>query len=136
MFLLKQDKKIIGLCFILFSFSIAMGALGAHGLEKILSEDRLKVFNKANYYLAIQSITLIVFIQYKTNYKIEISKQIIFLVLAGLVLFSLSLYLVSFYELEGLFFLKKMGLVAPFAGVSMILGWTIIGIKIINNKTE
>lgn len=136
MFLLKQDKKIIGLCFILFSFSIAMGALGAHGLEKILSEDRLKVFNKANYYLAIQSIALIVFIQYKTNYKIEISKQIIFLVLAGIVLFSLSLYLVSFYELEGLFFLKKMGLVAPFAGVSMILGWTIIGIKIINNKTE
>jgi len=136
MFLLKQDKKIIGLCFILFSFSIAMGALGAHGLEKILSEDRLKVFNKANYYLAIQSIALIVFIQYKTNYKIEISKQIIFLVLAGMVLFSLSLYLVSLYELEGLLFLKKMGLFAPFAGVSMILGWTIIGIKIINSKTE
>ncbi len=136
MFLLKQDKKIIGLCFILFSFSIEMGALGAHGLEKILSEDRLKVFNKANYYLAIQSIALIVLIQYKTNYKIEISKQIIFLVLMGMVLFSLSLYLVSFYELEGLLFLKKMGWVAPFAGVNMILGWTIIGIKIINNKIE
>jgi uncharacterized membrane protein YgdD (TMEM256/DUF423 family) len=86
--------------------------------------------------LAIQSIALIVLIQYKTNYKIEISKQIIFLVLMGMVLFSLSLYLVSFYELEGLLFLKKMGWVAPFAGVSMILGWTIIGIKIINNKTE
>ena len=108
MFLLKEDKKIIGLCFILFSFSIAMGALGAHALEKILSEDRLNVFNKANYYLAIQSIALIVFIQYKTNYKFEISKQIIFLVLASMILFSLSLYLVSLYELEGLFFLKKM----------------------------
>ena len=136
MFLLKEDKKIIGLCFILFSFSIAMGALGAHALEKILSEDRLNVFNKANYYLAIQSIALIVFIQYKTNYKFEISKQIIFLVLASMILFSLSLYLVSLYELEGLFFLKKMGLFAPFAGVSMILGWTIIGFKIINSKTE
>jgi uncharacterized membrane protein YgdD (TMEM256/DUF423 family) len=136
MFLLKQDKKIIGLCFILFSFSIAMGALGAHGLEKILSEERLKVFNKANYYLAIQSIALIVLIQYKTSYKIEISKQIIFLVLAGMVLFSLSLYLVTFYELKGLIFLKKMGWFAPFAGISMILGWTIIGIKFINNKTE
>jgi uncharacterized membrane protein YgdD (TMEM256/DUF423 family) len=136
MFLLKQDKKIIGLCFILFSFSIAMGALGSHGLEKILSEERLKVFNKANYYLAIQSIALIVLIQYKTSYKIEISKQIIFLVLAGMVLFSLSLYLVTFYELKGLFFLKKMGLFAPLAGISMILGWTIIGIKIIKYKTE
>jgi uncharacterized membrane protein YgdD (TMEM256/DUF423 family) len=136
MFLLKQDNKIIGLCFILFAFSIAMGALGAHGLEKILSEDRLKVFNKASYYLAIQSVAMIVLIQYKTNNKIEISKQIIFLVLAGMSLFSLSLYLVSFYELEGLFYLKKMGWFAPFAGVSMILGWIIIGIKIINNKTE
>jgi uncharacterized membrane protein YgdD (TMEM256/DUF423 family) len=29
-----------------------------------------------------------------------------------------------------------MGWFAPFAGVSMILGWIIIGIKIINNKTE
>jgi uncharacterized membrane protein YgdD (TMEM256/DUF423 family) len=29
-----------------------------------------------------------------------------------------------------------MGLFAPFAGVSMILGWTIIGIKIINTKIE
>jgi uncharacterized membrane protein YgdD (TMEM256/DUF423 family) len=136
MFLLKQDNKIIGLCFILFAFSIAMGALGAHGLEKILSEDRLKVFNKASYYLAIQSVAMIVLIHYKINNKIEISKQIIFLVLAGMSLFSLSLFLVSFYELEGLFYLKKMGWFAPFAGVSMILGWIIIGIKIINNKTE
>ena len=136
MFLLKQDKKIIGLCFILFSFSISMGALGAHAFEKILSEDRLNVFNKANYYLAIQSIALIIFTQYKTNHKIEISKQIIYLVFGGMILFSMSLYLVSFYEIEGLYFLKKMGWFAPIAGVSMIFGWTIIGIKIIKSKSE
>lgn len=134
MVLLKEENKIIGFCFILFAFSIAMGALGAHGLEKILSTERMLVFNKANYYLAVQSIALILLIQYKTNNNIDISKKNIYLIFISMILFSFILYLVSFCELKGLLFLKKMGFFAPFAGVGMILGWLFVGIKILKQK--
>jgi uncharacterized membrane protein YgdD (TMEM256/DUF423 family) len=124
-----KDQRKLSVCFFLFALSIILGALASHKLKDVLSEDRLVIFNKANYYLGIQSLAIIVLFFYKTMKLISINNQIISTIFWGMVLFSLSLYLTSFSELEGFAFLKQASITAPFGGVLMIVGWLWVAIK-------
>jgi uncharacterized membrane protein YgdD (TMEM256/DUF423 family) len=124
-----KDQRKLSVCFFLFALSIILGALASHILKGVLSEERLVIFNKANYYLGIQSLAIIVLFVYKTMKLISISNQIISTIFLGMVLFSLSLYLTSFSELEGFAFLKQAAKMAPIGGVLMIVGWLLAALK-------
>jgi uncharacterized membrane protein YgdD (TMEM256/DUF423 family) len=116
---------LMGWCAVFICLSIVFGAFGSHALTKVLSVQKLDVFNKANHYLAIQSIGILVLLLVNHAAKIQISPQSIYALLAGTVIFCLALYLVSFSELEGLSWLRKFGAVAPIGGTLMVIGWAI-----------
>ncbi|MDP2176549.1 MAG: DUF423 domain-containing protein [Bacteroidota bacterium] len=124
----KEQRK-LSVCFFLFALSIILGALASHALKDFLSEERLVIFNKANYYLGIQSLAIIVLFVYKTMKLFLLDNHIISIIFWGMVLFSLSLYLTSFSELDGLEFLKHASKTAPIGGVLMIVGWLWVAIK-------
>ncbi len=126
-----NSNRLIGICFIFIALSIALGALGAHFLEKKLSEHALSVFNKSNYYLGFQSLGLIILVLCKYQTKIQINTNFLKLVFWGMLIFSFSLYMVSFSEFNQFEILRKFGIIAPFGGISMILGWFLTGIQII-----
>ncbi len=117
--------RLMGWCSVFLGFSIIFGALGSHALTRILSEQKLEVFNKANHYLSIQSIGILVLLLVNNTTKIQISPASIYSLLSGTLIFCISLYMVSFSEMEGLDMFRIFGMVAPAGGLLMILGWVL-----------
>ena len=115
----------MGCCALGICLSVVFGAFGSHALTRVLSPGKLEVFNKANHYLAIQSLGILILLALKSTTKYAISSAAIYILLAGMCLFCAALYLVSFSELEGMQGLRVFGIVAPFGGTAMVLGWAL-----------
>jgi uncharacterized membrane protein YgdD (TMEM256/DUF423 family) len=107
------------------ALAVAIGAFGAHALKSILeANNRLPAFEtgvKYQFYHALALIMLGLLMQ-KFDHRIFAWSGYGFI--AGIILFSGSLYILS---LSGL---GKWGAVTPLGGVAFLLGWVtlIIGI--------
>lgn len=102
------------------AMSVAAGAFGAHALKSILDPPMLAVYETAARYQMYHALGLFVvaWIWRETGQALAIKAG--WLLCAGMVLFSGSLYLVA---LAGI---KWMGALTPLGGVSFIGGWICI----------
>ena len=97
------------LCFL----AVALGAFGAHGLRSTLeSRGMVDVWNKAVFYQFIHAIALFVLALYGS-----INRSAWWLLFAGIVLFSGSLYLLALTSL------RWLGAVTPLGGLCFLAGW-------------
>ncbi len=117
-----KGRQVIQLAAFFGALSVAIGAFGAHSLKEVLEESgRTDTFQTAVSYQFYHSLALlaigIVFIQ-KPHWK-KLRWAAIFMII-GIVIFSGSLYALS---LTGY---SKLGSIAPFGGLSLILGWCTI----------
>ena len=102
----------------LFAFiGVAAGAFGAHGLKSQLSADMLSVFEVSVRYQMYHAFALIAtaFLQSRRPSTIVIVGGWLFT--AGIVLFSGSLYLLSFSGP------RWFGAITPLGGVAFLVGW-------------
>lgn len=101
--------------------AIVLGAFGAHALKKVLSAEKLASFEVGVRYQMYSSFFLLI-LGYNGNLDFNLMSWSFYLVTAGTVLFSLSIYLLSLAD-----FLKKnfrfLGPITPIGGLLMILGW-------------
>ena len=97
------------LCFL----AVALGAFGAHSLKSTLERHgMLDVWNKAVLYHFIHAIALLVLALYGT-----VNRGAWYLLLAGIFLFSGSLYLLALTNL------RWLGAITPFGGLCFLAGW-------------
>jgi uncharacterized membrane protein YgdD (TMEM256/DUF423 family) len=97
------------LCFL----AVALGAFGAHSLKSTLElRGMLDVWNKAVLYHFIHAIALLVLALYGT-----VNRGAWYLLLAGIFLFSGSLYLLALTNL------RWLGAITPFGGLCFLAGW-------------
>jgi uncharacterized membrane protein YgdD (TMEM256/DUF423 family) len=97
------------LCFL----AVALGAFGAHSLKSTLeTHGMLDVWNKAVLYHFVHAIALLVLALYGT-----INRGAWWLLLAGIFLFSGSLYLMALTNL------RWFGAVTPIGGLCFLAGW-------------
>ncbi|MCW9015166.1 MAG: DUF423 domain-containing protein [Gammaproteobacteria bacterium] len=95
--------------------AVALGAFGAHGLQKIISAEALQTWQTSVQYHSFHGLGLIaVGIMQKEMNKVSVTG---WLMLAGIVLFCGSLYLLS---LSGI---KSLGIITPFGGLCFLAGW-------------
>lgn len=102
----------------LFAFiGVAAGAFGAHGLKSQLSADMLSVFEVGVRYQMYHAFALIAtaFLQSRWPSTIVIVGGWLFT--AGIILFSGSLYLLSFGGP------RWFGAITPLGGVAFLAGW-------------
>jgi len=98
---------------VLCLLAVALGAFGAHGLHSTLeARGMVDVWNKAVYYQFIHAIALLVLALYGT-----INRSACLLLLAGIFLFSGSLYLLALTNL------RWLGPVTPVGGLCFLAGW-------------
>lgn len=95
----------------------AFGAFGAHGLKHVLTPEKLKIFETANFYHFIHTFLILIFFLVKKNHDHKFFRFGTILTCTGLVLFSGSLYL---YSVTGL---RTFAYFAPFGGLSFMLSW-------------
>jgi uncharacterized membrane protein YgdD (TMEM256/DUF423 family) len=97
------------LCFL----AVALGAFGAHSLKSTLeTHGMLDAWNKAVLYHFIHAIALLVLALHGT-----INRSAWWLLLAGIFLFSGSLYLMALTNL------RSLGFVTPIGGLCFLAGW-------------
>lgn len=108
---------------------IALGAFGSHGLKQILSPETMATYQTGvqyHFYHALGLILLgLIRFHMPSSRLIPISG---WLMLMGILLFSINLYVMS---LTGI---RQLGMVAPFGGLSFMSAWIILTYAIWKEK--
>ena len=109
---------------VIFLFlAVALGAFGAHGLEKMLDVKSLSTFKTGVTYQFYHGFALLLVGMLQLQLGIDLSK-VAYLFFAGIILFCFNCYLYSLTQV------KALAMIVPFGGVSFLLGWGLLAIKI------
>jgi uncharacterized membrane protein YgdD (TMEM256/DUF423 family) len=93
--------------------AVALGAFGAHGLKEILAQNgTAAIWEKAAFYHFIHAVMLFVIAGRKPFMAV-----VWWSFLAGIVIFSGSLYLLAVTNM------KWLGAITPVGGLSFLVGW-------------
>lgn len=121
-----RKKTIILTGALLAAASVGIGAFGAHGLKDLLEQTgKTNTFETAVRYQFYHALALMLSGILMHLYKSTWLKTATWFFLAGIALFSGSLYLLS---LSGIQFKWFMGMLAPIGGLSFIVGWVLLGL--------
>jgi uncharacterized membrane protein YgdD (TMEM256/DUF423 family) len=104
--------------------SIVLGAFGAHAFKEILSPENLQSFETGVRYQMYASFYLLI-VGYILAFDTNKEKWISRFMLIGTILFSFSVYLLSFQEVWGVS-LKFLGPITPLGGLFMIISWLLL----------
>ena len=107
-------------CLAMF-LAVALGAFGAHALKARLSAEMTAVWQTAVQYHAWHALALfgvgLLMLHWPERTDLGIAS---WLLLAGIVLFSGSLYALALSDVRGL------GAVTPIGGVAFLAGWAVL----------
>ena len=109
--------------------SVALGAFGAHGLKKVVSPEMLVVYQTGVQYQFIHSLALlalaILLLVPATQAVKGLVKWSAHFMMLGIVLFSGSLYTMTFMSVSG-GFPAWLGPITPIGGLAFIMGWILL----------
>jgi len=126
-----MHKTFLTLASLLGALSVALGAFGAHGLKKIVPPETVQTFQTGVQYQFYHTIALflaaILYKEFPNNFLVWAGYAFI----AGIVLFSGSLYLLTALHDTQSVGLRRIGIITPFGGLLFILGWIflLVGIR-------
>ncbi|KAF2507776.1 DUF423 domain-containing protein [Flavobacterium zhairuonense] len=113
--------------------AIILGAFGAHLLKKYLSVEELNTFEVGVRYQMYHAFFLF-FISTRKDISEKTLKTIYNLVVAGVVLFSGSIYLLATKNFT-LFDFKFIGFATPLGGMLLIIAWLTLFVTILRQKS-
>jgi uncharacterized membrane protein YgdD (TMEM256/DUF423 family) len=107
---------------ILMSLAVMLGAFGAHGLRNRLDAYSMGVYEKAVFYHFIHALGLLIvsFLPKTGTFSEFATSWVCGLLLAGIILFSGSLYLLAITGNRG------FGAITPLGGVAFIAAWLVL----------
>ena len=123
-----MNKTILGTGIFFGATAIILGAFGAHGLKGSISPDALLSFKTGVHYQMYHALFLLI-LGSLNSIADKDKKLVFFLISAGIIMFSFSIYLLTTSAVTGLN-LDGIGLITPFGGVLLILGWLLLAYRI------
>tara|TARA_R110002111_G_scaffold120475_1_gene183701 strand:+ start:9362 stop:9751 length:390 start_codon:yes stop_codon:yes gene_type:complete len=119
---------------ILGVLGIILGAFAAHGLEKLVDADAIKSFETGVRYQLYHAFFLLI-LGSTSFLSLKAKKTIFYLVLFGVIFFSVSIYGLATNSLSGFDF-KTIAFITPLGGLLLIAAWMVMLIGIIRNKVD
>jgi uncharacterized membrane protein YgdD (TMEM256/DUF423 family) len=115
--------------------AVALGAFGAHGLERITTDEKiLHGFQTGVQYQMYHALALlavaIIFEKFPNRWIKWAGAGFI----AGIILFSGSLYLLTYLKVQESNAVKFVGPVTPLGGIFFIAGWLFLLTGVVNKK--
>lgn len=103
--------------------SVILGAFGAHALEAKLGPDLLQTYETGARYQMYHGLALLAVGLLYGHLPVKALKYAAIFFIAGIILFSGSLYLLAMLKMSGQVGLGSFGLVTPVGGLCFIIGW-------------
>ncbi len=116
--------------------SVMLGAMGAHGLKNVLTEQKLSAFHTATQYMGYHGLALVllgILCLQLGDEGTKRLKKVGILFTAGVAMFSGSIYALTF---DGP---KFFGPITPLGGLSFMAGWftlAVIAYKLVKSKNS
>lgn len=115
-----KDSNIIAAGAANMLLAVACGAFGAHGLKTTLASDMLAIWQTAVHYQMVHALGLISIGILLPRGNARWLQRAAMLMLAGIVVFSGSLYLLA---LSGQ---RWLGAITPFGGLAFLAAWAML----------
>ncbi|MDY3330927.1 MAG: DUF423 domain-containing protein [Pelistega sp.] len=97
--------------------SVALGAFGAHALKHAISPEHLAVWHTAVLYQLVHTLAILAVAALSSFTCTKWAKRSIILFMAGILLFSGSLYALVLVGIG------KLGIITPIGGTCFLLAW-------------
>jgi uncharacterized membrane protein YgdD (TMEM256/DUF423 family) len=116
---------------IFLGLAVTIGAFGAHGLRARLDEYSMGVYEKAVFYHFIHGTALLIVPLFARMDLISGAgaSRVCWLLAAGILIFSGSLYVLS---VTGI---RTLGAITPFGGTAFIAGWAILAWELMRYRS-
>jgi uncharacterized membrane protein YgdD (TMEM256/DUF423 family) len=115
-------RRTLAIAGTLIALATAFGAFGAHALKGQLAPDKLQVYETAVRYHFFHALGLLAIGVVLRSADGELLRWSAALVLLGIILFSGSLYLLTFGAP------RFFGIVTPLGGLALIAGWVLFAV--------
>ena len=102
--------------------SVGAGAFGAHGLKQVLDQEMLAVYQTAVDYQVFHSLGLIMIGALEKISPRHCHRVAAWTMLAGIIIFSGSLYILSTTGI------KWLGMITPVGGLCFLAAWLILAL--------
>ncbi|NOT52748.1 MAG: DUF423 domain-containing protein [Chitinophagaceae bacterium] len=117
------------------AMAVALGAFGAHGLEKITTDGKiLHGFQTATEYQMYHALALLAVAILYERFPGSAMKWAGYSFITGVILFSGSLYLLTFLKIQESSAVRFAGPITPIGGVCFIAGWLLLLIAVIKKR--
>ena len=122
-----NNRWILALGGLLVALATVSGAFGAHALQTRLSPERLDIYETAVRYHFFHALGLLAIGLAARTIDTPALRWSAVLVVAGIVLFSGSIYALSFSAP------RFIGIVTPIGGVALIAGWIVFAVAVLRH---
>lgn len=120
-----NSRNILALGGVLVALATLLGAFGAHALQARLTPDRLAVYETAVRYHFFHALGLLAIGATMLNIDSRMLATSAWLILAGLVLFSGSIYILTFGAP------RFIAMITPLGGSLLMVGWVLFAIAVL-----
>ena len=116
---------------ILAGLAVALGAFGAHGLKKLVGPETISTYQTGVQYQMYHALALLLLgVLYERSQSSLINFAGLFFI-AGVVLFSGSLYLLVSLKAMNKLGTTGIGIMTPIGGLLFIVGWILLLISLV-----
>ena len=118
-----MHKFFLQLAFLLGGVAVALGAFGAHALKRVAPEAAVNIFETGVryqfYHVFALALTGILYRDFSNKWTLWAGD----LFIIGIILFSGSLYILTWLKASSRNGLDWVGIITPFGGLAFIAGW-------------
>ena len=113
---------------LLLMLGVGTGAFGAHGLKAHVSSDMLAVWQTAVLYQLIHALGLLGLAALAPGLAPRLASAAASFLLAGVLIFSGSLYALVLTDI------RMLGAITPIGGVSFMIGWLLLALAAVRGN--
>jgi len=121
-----MQKLFLILGTVLAGLSVVLGAMGAHGLERIADAKTMEIYKTGVQYQMYHALALLFLGLMTGRMAGSLVNYSGFFFIAGVVFFSGSLYLIASLKTMNKVVPPLVGIMTPIGGVFFILGWVLL----------
>lgn len=126
-----MHKLFLVLGTVLAGLAVILGAFGAHGLKKLVGPETVSTYQTGVQYQMYHAFALLIIGILYERWQSNLLNFAGFFFLAGILLFSGSLYFLASLKAMNKVGLSGVGLITPVGGLFFIVGWILLLLTIL-----